>query len=110
MLKHLAFLLLLVLVACSPDDGAPPPPIAREDLVEIIAESLILEPAGRELPNVEQDSVYQMHYGRMLQRRGYTLDDFTASMQALQRNPKELEAVYEEVLEQIQIIESEVGN
>ena len=110
MLKYLPFLLLFGLAACSPDDNTPPPPIPREALVEIIAESLILEPAGRELPNVEQDSMYQLHYERLLQRHGYTIDDFIASMQSLQSKPKELEAVYEEVLEQVQIIESEVGN
>ena len=101
---------LLLLVACTPEDTAPPPPIPREALVEILAESLILEPAGREVLAAKQDSIYQMHYERLLERRGYSIDDFIASMQSLQNNPKELEAVYEEVLEQVQIIETEVGN
>ena len=102
--------LIVFLAACSPQEVGPPPPIPREALVEILAESLILEPAGREVLTAKQDSVYNKHYKRILGSRGYSIDDFIASMQSLQNKPKELEAVYEEVLEQVQIIESEVGN
>ena len=109
-LRYLLIPLILLLSACAPQDEAPPPPIPREALIEILAESLILEPAGREVLTAKQDSTYEVHYERLLNRRGYSIDDFIASMQSLQSNPKELEAVYEEVLAQEQIIESEVGN
>lgn len=110
MLRTLFFLLTLAVVGCSTQPSVPPAPIPREAMVEIIAESLIIEPAGREVQNLLQDSMYEHHYNRILEQRAYTMDDFISTMQILQNNPKELEAVYEDVLSHLQIIEAEVGN
>ncbi len=110
MFKHLLFLLILSISACSSEPVESSTPIPQEALVEIIGESLIIEPAGREFPNITQDSIYELHYGKILDQRGFTKEEFISSMQLLQQNPKKLEAVYEEVLEYLQIIETEVGN
>lgn len=110
MLRILFVLMIFGAVACAPTTDETPSPIPREALVKIIAESLIIEPAGRELPKIHQDSLYAYHYGRLLEQRGFSLDEFISSMQILQQNPKELEAVYEDVLSHLQVLESEAGN
>lgn len=106
----LATLIIACCWSCSSEPAVPPPPIPQDSLVAIIAESLILEPAGRELPRQFQDSMYQIYYGRILDQRGYSMDDFITSMQRLQQDPKQLEAVYEEVVEHLQVIETKAGN
>lgn len=110
MFRYLLFVSILGISACSTEVAESSGPIPQEALVEIIAESLIIEPAGREFAKIIQDSIYDLHYGKILEQRGFTQEEFISSMQFLQKDPKKLEAVYEEVLEHLQIIETEVGN
>lgn len=110
MIKYFLIPLIIFCFACSPDTTEFDAPIPREKLVEIIAESLIMEPAGREFPSVSQDSIYELHYSRILDQRGFSTEDFISSMQWLQKDPKKLEAIYEEVLEHLQVIETEISN
>ena len=110
MLRTILFTFVMLAVSCSTQPDIAPSPIPREALVEIIAESLIIEPAGRELPKLHQDSIYGHYYNRILDQRGFSMDEFVTSMQILQQNPKELEAVYEDVLSHLQVIEAEAGN
>lgn len=106
----LSFFLALFLFACTASEEETPPPIPPEELKEIIAAALILEPAGRELPYSVQDSVYNKYYTKILSEKGYSIDAFISSMQWLQKDPKRLQETYTEVLERIQVIESEVNN
>ena len=107
--RSLIFVLTsLLLTACGREE-VPPPPIPYETLSDILAEVLIIEPAGREFAYTAQDSLYDHYYHLVLARRGYTQDDFIATLRQLQQDPKALEAVYTEVLERIQIIETEAN-
>lgn len=101
---------LVVLVASCGKEEELPPPIPQDQLIEIIAEALILEPAGREMPYIVQDSIYKQYYTLILVEKGYTMEEFVSSMQWLQKEPKRLEETYTKVLEQIQIIETEANN
>jgi hypothetical protein len=103
-----ALFAFVLLFSCSKAEESPPP-IPPEVLSEILAEVLIIEPAGRELAYDLQDSVYSHHYDLILGRRGFTQTDFIMSMQLLQKDPKKLEEVYTEVLERIQIMETEAN-
>jgi hypothetical protein len=103
------FILLIFSFSCSEEEEVLPP-ISPDQLIEIIAEALILEPAGREMPYVEQDSLYEKYYSLILKERGHTMQDFISSMQWLQKDPKRLEETYNKVLEHIQVIEAEANN
>jgi hypothetical protein len=103
------FVLLVFSFSCAKEEEAPPP-ISPDQLMEIIAEALILEPAGREMPYVTQDSIYKKYYTLILKERGHTMEDFISSMQWLQKDPKRLEETYNKVLEHIQVIEAEANN
>lgn len=100
---------MVFLFACSQEEETPPP-IPLEDMKEIIAAALILEPAGRELSYSQQDSIYNKYYTKILNEKGYSMDDFITSMQWIQKDTKRLQETYTEVLEKIQIMESEVNN
>ena len=104
-----AFTLLLLSFSCHKEEEAPPP-IPPDQLTEIIAEALILEPAGREMPYITQDSIYKRYYTLILRERGHTMEDFISSMQWLQKDPKRLEETYNKVLEHIEVIETEANN
>jgi len=89
-----------------PEDSSPP--IPEEDLVEIITDILLVDPAIREAPQSEQDSLARHYYLRILEPRGYTLAEFTESMQWLQADPKRLQATYEKVLDRATTLETEI--
>lgn len=108
-LNFLSALFVFVLLFSCGETEEPPPPIPPEILSEILAEVLILEPAGRELAYDLQDSMYNHHYNLILGRRGFTQTDFIMTMQWLQKDPEKLEEVYTEVLEKIQIMETEAN-
>lgn len=103
------FTLLIFSSSCGKEEELPPP-IPPDQLIEIIAEALILEPAGREIPYLVQDSIYQHYYTLILKERGHTMQEFITSMQWLQEDPKRLEETYNKVLEHIQVIEAEANN
>ena len=96
----------LLVVACGRDNAELAPVIPEETLTTIIAEALILEPAGREVPLVKQDSVYQKYYAKILAHHGYDMADFISSMQWLQKDPKRLQRTYTAVLEKIDTLET----
>lgn len=102
-------ILLIFSFSCAKEEE-PPPPIPPDQLKEIIAEALILEPAGREMPYIAQDSIYKKYYTLILAERGHTMEEFISSMQWLQKDPKRLEETYNKVLEYIEIIEAEANN
>ncbi len=103
------FTLIIFFFSCGEEEELPPP-IPPDQLTEIIAEALILEPAGREIAYLIQDSIYKHYYTLILKERGYTMGEFITSMQWLQKDPKRLEETYTKVLEHIQIIETETNN
>lgn len=90
-------------VACRPKEAdAPASPIPQAELVDIIAEVLVLEPAVKEVPYVLQDSLHTVYYERVLAQRGYTTADFAAAMKWLQSDPRRMTKGYEQVLEQLE--------
>ena len=90
--------LFFIVFSCGENANEDLPPIGREALIEIITEALIMEPALRELPRMRQDSLRNKAYEQVFKNKGYTLDEFTKSMQWLQRDPLRLVDVYEEVI------------
>jgi hypothetical protein len=102
-------LLLLVVVVviwgCKPVDSVSP--IPQAELEEIITEVLILEPAGRELAAVIQDSVATVYYDKVLEQHGYTMEEFIRAMAWLQEDAERLADVYNKVMEKLTAIESE---
>ncbi|MEL7220785.1 MAG: DUF4296 domain-containing protein [Bacteroidota bacterium] len=107
-ISRLAICLLvgLVVPACGGDDNSASP-IPVEELTEIITETLLLEPAGKELPQIMQDSVAAIYYGKILAQRGYTTDEFISAMAYLQQDSEQLAAVYNQVMENLTVMESE---
>jgi hypothetical protein len=103
------FFLLVSLVclswSCQPPD--PGSPIPEAELEAIITEALILEPAGRELPEVIQDSIATAYYDKILAQRGYTMEEFISAMAWLQQDADRLAALYNKVMEKLTVIESE---
>ena len=107
MLFRLFFLIVfcLSIVSCQEEEVEAPPPIPPETLRTIIAELLILEPAGKEIPYVEQDSIYSIVYDRILKLHGHELSEFVESMRWLQRDPDRQAEQYELILEEVGMIE-----
>lgn len=98
---------LLILSGCSVREAeSPASPIPQDDLVAIIAEALILEPAVKEVPYVFQDSVHRVYYERILTQRGYTPEAFAAAMKALQADPHKMTKYYEQALEYMEKIDA----
>jgi hypothetical protein len=97
--------LVLLSWSCQPPD--PGSPIPQAELEAIITEALILEPAGRELSEVIQDSVATVYYNKILSQHGYTMEEFISAMAWLQQDADRLAAMYNKVMEKLTVIESE---
>lgn len=94
----ITYSLFFVVFSCQTNTSEDVPPIERAALIEIITEALIIEPALRELPRMKQDSLRNLSYEQVFMDKGYTLDEFTKSMQWLQQDPLRLADIYEDVI------------
>lgn len=106
--------LWLTLAACRPKEAdASTSRIPQAELVDIIAEVLVLEAAVKEAPYPLQDSLHTLTYERVLAQRGYTAADFTAAMKWLQSDPRRMTKGYEQALERLEkmgLEDSGMGN
>lgn len=100
----------LFLYACQPNSQTTvsQPPIAQDTLTSIIAEVLLVEPALREAVHTLHDSLATHYYERILVNYGYELADFETSMRWLQEDPGRLEIAYEQVVEKLSVLETEL--
>lgn len=100
-LSFVLFIFLLTNSACQNNDQNNQPPIEKDELVEIIMEALLVEPALKEFPKIKQDSFAMQVYEKILSEKGYSTSIFLESMQWLQAEPKRLEEIYEKTLEEL---------
>jgi len=98
------------LFSCQNEDDTSQPPIIEEELIQILAQAMVLEPAIREIPKIKRDSFELIVYERILSEKGYTIDAFVKSMQYIQAEPKKLTKVYEQVMEALVTLETEADN
>lgn len=99
---------LFLLPSCQGEGETELPPIVEKEMVDILTEALILEPALREVPKKSRDSVELQVYERILENKGYSIDDFTESMMWLQAEPKRLTKTYEEVMAELTRLEVKI--
>ncbi|MEM1214132.1 MAG: DUF4296 domain-containing protein [Bacteroidota bacterium] len=98
---------VVVLGACRQEEVETTSPIPEEQLIEIIAEALLVEPAAREMSPSYQDTAFHRIYDLILEGTGYDQAEFIESLQWLQEDPKRLKKTYEAVLKRLETIEKE---
>lgn len=99
-----AFMLLL-LMACGGKEAGPAGPLDREKFEQVLMRSLLIEARlGQEL-TVEKraDSPASAYYEEMFNELGVTKADFRATYDAYLKRPEELRAVYQDVLNDLQL-------
>ena len=96
--------LLLFLVACGGKEKPPSGPLDREKFEQVMMESLLIEARLKEELAVDkrEDGPTSALYDEMFKKQGVTKADFRATYDAYLKQPEELKAVYQDVLNDLQ--------
>jgi hypothetical protein len=103
-MRSRAALLLLFLVACGEAEKPPKAPLDREKFEEVLMESLLIEARVKQEVTLDRrdDSPAAHYYEEMFRKEGVTREDFKATYDAYVKQPEQLKAVYQDVLNDLQ--------
>jgi hypothetical protein len=103
-MRSRAALLLLFLVACGEVEKPPKAPLDRKKFEEVLMESLLIEARVKQEVTLDRrdDSPAAHYYEEMFRKEGVTREDFKATYDAYVKQPEQLKAVYQDVLNDLQ--------
>lgn len=96
--------LLLFLVACGGKEKSPSGPLDRAKFEQVLMESLLIEARLNQELTVDQraNGPASADYDEMFKKQGVTKEEFRATYDAYMKQPEELKAVYQDVLNDLQ--------
>jgi hypothetical protein len=97
-------LLLVLLVACGGSEQPPQAPLDRKKFEQVLMESLLIEARVSQEMTLDKrdDSPAARYYEEMFKKEGVTEEDFKATYDAYVKQPEQLKAVYQDVLNDLQ--------
>ena len=103
-MRNTVVFLLLFLTACGGKEKAPSGPLDREKFEQVLMESLLIDARmSQELAlDKRTDGPASAYYDEMFKKQGVTGADFRATYDAYLKQPEELKAVYQDVLNDLQ--------
>ncbi|MFT3884112.1 MAG: DUF4296 domain-containing protein [Flavobacteriales bacterium] len=103
-MRRLLLAWVMLLGACGDREALPPTPLDRGKFVQVLTGALMIEARlGHEM-NVDRrtDSPIQQYYDDLFREEGVTQAEFRATYDSYAAHPKELKAVYDDVLVRLQ--------
>lgn len=101
------FLLVVIVVsllACRPEKVKLP--LSDEQLVAVLVDIQTVEAIVDKLPAAQLDTVGRAYYDVVFQTHEITQEEFDQSMLILREDPIRLNAIYEQVLERLTVLET----
>lgn len=101
--------LLLILISCDSPEKKPENIISQENMVSILIDIQVLEAIYNTRLIHEEDRNERMdrYYKEIFENHQTTIDIFNESYSYYQENPVILDAIYEEVLEKLEAMQTE---
>lgn len=97
-MRYLLFVIFccMNLLACNKDMAEMP--IDRDKLIPILVDVHLAEAAMQEVPSEKRDSLGKAYYKKVFSIHKVTEADFNKSLFIIRQDPDELEAIYKEVI------------
>lgn len=99
--------IILIVFTISCNSGEEKPPIDKEKLVQILVDVHIAEAAVQDYSGLQKDSIGKVYYKQLFSLHHVTEKDFYRSMYLIKQDPENLEALYKEVLTELEKREKE---
>lgn len=101
---------LLVLAWClswySCKEKEIPIPLSEEKMIEVLIDIHMAEAMLDKLPITDQDTVGHVYYRMIFREHEVSQEDFDRSMAVLREDPVRLNVIYEQILEQLNVLEA----
>ncbi len=107
-MKYLLFTIFCYLSLLSCNKNKTDLPIERDKLIAILMDVHLAEAAMQETTLENKDSLGKLYYQKIFNLYGVTEAEFNKSMFLIRQNPKELDAIYKEVIETMDKKETEI--
>ncbi len=102
-------LLTIFLNSCSKNTVSTPV-ISEDKLINVLVDIHYAEAATQNVYGAIKDSLLTSYYDEIYQTHHITKEDFQQSIRIVRKDSRKVEKLYEKVLAQINLIETEVNN
>ncbi|MCB0632566.1 MAG: DUF4296 domain-containing protein [Saprospiraceae bacterium] len=100
------FSLAIVFAGCAREE-VEPIPLATDKLIDVLIDVHVAEAMMDKLTAADQDTVGKVYYRMIFREHGISKEDFDKSMDILREDPERLNAIYEQILDKLNVLEAE---
>ena len=104
--RQYMLVLTLALSWYSCRDEEIPVPLSEDKVIDVLIDIHMAESMLDKLPVADQDTVGHVYYRMIFREHGVSQDDFDRSMAVLREDPVRLNAIYEQILEKLNVLEA----
>jgi hypothetical protein len=112
MLTRYALIMLLIVSACKQNRKVDKPPIERDKMVQIMVDIHLLEAQQQSTQILEKGRVYNtiVGYEKIFGKHGVTAEQFQDTFEYYRDHPKEMDDLYQLVIDEVTRRESEISS
>lgn len=103
-LVRILALTLILFTACAEEEV--PIPLSEEKMIDVLIDLHMAESMIEKLPLSDRDTVGHVYYRMIYREHGISEAEFDESIAILREDPKRLNALYEQILEKLNVLES----
>lgn len=100
----LSLVVLLSFLSCRQE--VEPIPLSNEQMMAVLIDLHIAEAMIEKLPATDRDTVSTVYSRMIFREHGVSQEDFDASMAVLREDPIRLNAIYEEIMGELNVLEA----
>lgn len=101
----LLFMVILSLVTACREEAIPIP-LSEEKIIDVLIDLHMAESMINKLPLTDRDSVGHVYYRMIYREHGVAKESFDESIDILREDPIRLNAIYEQILEKLNVLEA----
>lgn len=95
---------LVLFFSCGKEEV--PIPLSEEKMIDVLIDLHMAESMIEKLPLTDRDTVGHVYYRMIYREHGVSEEDFDQSIAVLREDPVRLNAIYEQVLEKLNVLEA----
>src|SRR5688500_392418 len=112
MMRCVVFLLLLLTVGCAKRKVAEKPALEQSKMIAVLVDIHLLEVQNQSTPARDKGRIYNtiVGYEKIFQRNKITAEQFYSTFEYYQAHPKEMDDLYQLVIDEVTRRESEISS